>query len=343
MSKSISNNSLFKEIKNILHNAKNRVIQTVNNTMTLTYFEIWKLIVENEQKGNLKAEYGAKTLNNLSKELTKEFGTWFTKRNLELMRQFYIVYWKTNTLSSHLIKNQKTSIKAKDFSLSWSHYVLLMRLDDNERKFYEIESIKNNWSLRELQRQFDSWLYERLALSKNKDEVKILSQKWQLVSKPQDIVKDPYVLEFLWIEESHKYSESQLEQKLIDNLQHFLLELGKWFTFVGRQQRFTFDEEHFFVDLVFYNRLLKCFVIFDLKIWKLKHQDLWQIQMYVNYYDRFIKTKEENPTIWIVLCKDKNNTLVEITLPKGNNQIYASKYKLYLPTKKELKNQIENL
>ena len=218
-----------------------------------------------------------------------------------------------------------------------------MRIDnENERKFYEIEAVENNWSLRELQRQFDSALYERLALSRDKKGVKKLSENGQIVKTPQDSLKDPYILEFLGLPEETRYSETDLEQKLIDKLEHFLLELGKGYTFVGRQVRFTFDDKHFRIDLVFYNRLLQSFVLVDLKIGELTHQDLGQMQMYVNYYDRFVKLEHENKTIGIVLCKKKNDTLVEITLPENNEQIFASKYHTVLPSKKELKQLIEN-
>lgn len=243
------------------------------------------------------------------------------------MRKFYLIYGKSETVS-------------RKFDLSWSHYVFLIRLDEPERRFYEIESIGNNWSLRELKRQFDTALFDRLRLSRDKEGIKALSSKGQIVTKPQEAIKDPYILEFLGLKEESSYSENELEQAIIDKIEHFLLELGKGFTFVGRQQRFTFDEDHFFVDLVFYNRLLKCFVLIDLKIGDLKHQDLGQIQMYVNYYDRFVKTDDENPTIGIVLSKDKKDSLVEITLPKGNKQIFASQYKTYLPSKEELQTQI---
>ena len=218
-----------------------------------------------------------------------------------------------------------------------------MRIDNiDERKFYEIETFENNWSLRELRRQFDSSLYERLSLSRNKKAIKELSEKGQIIENAKDSLKDPYILEFIGLPENEKYSESELEQRIIDKLEHFLLELGKGFTFVGRQVRFTFDEEHFRVDLVFYNRLLQCFVVIDLKIGKLTHQDLGQMQMYVNYYDRFVKLDTENKTIGIILCKDKKDTLVEITLPENNEQIFASKYQTVLPSKIELKQLIEN-
>lgn len=321
--------NLFQDIKTLLHNARSQVVRAVNTTMVHTYFEIGRLIVEHEQKGSVKAEYGAETLKNLSIELSKEFGKGFSAQNLERMRTFYNVFKKSSTVSSK-------------FTLSWSHYVFLMRLSEHEQKFYEIESIENNWSLRELQRQFDSALYDRLRLSRDKDGVKALNEKGQVITKPSDAVKDPYILEFLGLKEDARYSESELEQAIIDKIEHFLLEFGKGFAFVGRQQRFTFSEKHFFVDLVFYNRLLRCFVVIDLKIGDLTHQDLGQIQMYVNYYDRFVKTEDENPTIGIVLCKNKESSLVEITLPKDNTQIFASQYQLYLPTKEELRVQIEN-
>ena len=246
------------------------------------------------------------------------------------MRQFYFTYSIAQTLSAQL-------------RLSWSQYLVLMRINDiNERRFYEIESLSNNWSLRELERQINSSLFERLNISKDKTSVLNLAQKGQIVEKAIDLIKDPYVLEFLNLPESNSYSETELEEELINKLEHFLLELGKGFTFVGRQVRFTFDEEHFRVDLVFYNRLIKCFVLIDLKIGKLKHQDLGQMQMYVNYYDRFVKLEEENKTIGIILCKDKKDTMVEITLPENNEQIFASKYELILPSKKELQKLIES-
>lgn len=212
-----------------------------------------------------------------------------------------------------------------------------MRIDNiDERHFYEIESIRNDWSLTELKRQFDSSLYERLALSTDKDSIKRLAAKGQIIEAPTDMIKDPYVLEFLGLEELPTYSENELETRIIDNLEKFLLELGKGFTFVGRQVRLTFDEEHFKVDLVFFNRILRCFVLFDLKIGELKHQDIGQMQMYVNYYDRKVKLEDENPTIGVILCKDKKNSLVEMTLPEDNTQIFASKYETVLPSKEAL-------
>ncbi len=295
--------------------------------MVITYRTIGHHIVEYEQWWSDKSQYGKNLLNNVSEDLSKKYGKWFSHDNLNNMRKFYLAFPKYDTLSR------------KSF-LSWSHYVVLSRMEEQERSFYEIEAIQNNRSLRELKRQFDSWLYLRLALNKDKKWVQKLSTQWHTISKAQDIVKDPYILEFLWIQANKSYSESDLEQAIIDKLEHFLLELGKWFTFVSRQERLSFDEKHFFVDLVFYNRLLQCFVIIDLKIGEVKHQDLWQMQMYVNYYDRYVKQDFENPTIGILLCRDKNDTLVEITLPADSN-IFASKYQLYLPDKDELKDIVE--
>ena len=227
------------------------------------------------------------------------------------------------------------------FSLSWSHYLILMRIkSEDERSFYEVESAKSQWNVRTLQRQYNSSLYDRLLLSSDKDKVLQLATQGQIVEQPQDIVKDPLVLEFLGIPEKAEYSETDLESRIIDHLQEFIMELGKGFTFVERQKRFTFDEDHFRVDLVMYNRLLRCFVLFDLKIGKLKHQDLGQMQMYVNYYDRYEKTDDENPTVGILLCRDKNDSLVELTLPVDAN-IYAAKYELYLPDKKLLQRKLE--
>jgi len=245
---------------------------------------------------------------------------------------------------SRISKNDIYPKKIKNpFILSWSHYLILCRIKNiEERKFYELEAISNNWKLKELERQFNSSLYERLVLSRNKKKVKELSEIGQLIEAPADTIKNPLVLEFLGLKEDSSYSETDLETAIIDKLEHFLLELGKGFLFQGRQVRFTFEEDHFFIDLVFYNRLLRCFVVIDLKIGKLKHQDVGQMQMYVNYYDRFVKTPDENKTIGIIICKDKKDAIIELTLPENNNQIFASQYQLYLPSKEELKKLIEN-
>ena len=320
---------IYQEIHDLLHNARQNIISNVNYTMTKTYFLIGKRIVEEEQDGNKRAEYGKNLIKILSEKLTKEFGKGFSQRNLEQMRTFYVRYSIPQTLSA-------------EFKLSWSHYLILMRIEDiGTRNFYEIEAIQNNWSLRELKRQVNSSLYERLVLSKDKEKVKELAVKGQIIEKPQDIIKDPYILEFLGLDEKSDYSENKLETEIINKLEMFLLELGKGFTFVGRQVRFTFDEKHFRIDLVFYNRLLKCFVLIDLKIGEVTHQDLGQMQMYVNYYDRYVKLPDENDTIGIIICKDKNDTLVKLTLPKDNNQIFASRYTTILPSLDEFKKIIE--
>lgn len=322
---------IYQEIHDLLHKARQNIISNVNSTMTKTYFLIGKRIVEEEQNGNKRAEYGKNLIKMLSKKLTKEFGKGFSETNLEQMRKFFKVYGISQTLSEEF-----------QFNLSWSHYLILMRMEDiNARNFYEIEAFENNWSLRELKRQVNSALYERLVLSKDKEKVKELAVKGQIIEKAQDIIKDPYILEFLGLNEKSDYSENKLETEIIDKLEMFLLELGKGFTFVGRQVRFTFDERHFRVDLVFYNRLLKCFVLIDLKIGEVTHQDLGQMQMYVNYYDRCVKLPDENDTIGIVICKDKNETLVKLTLPKDNNQIFASRYTTILPSLDEFKKIIE--
>ena len=315
-------------IRELLIEARKSVVRQVNTTMLTTYYEIGRRIVEQEQQGKEDAGYGEYILVRLSESLSGSFGKGFSKRNLELMRQFYLTY-----------RIAKSPISQ---SLSWTHYIRLMRISDpDERSFYEIEAAENNWSVRELNRQFDSALYQRLALSRDKDAVKQLATKGQIVEKPQDILKDPYVLEFTGLPELPQYSESKLEQRLIDELQSFLLELGKGFSFVGRQQRITIDEDHYFVDLVFYNRFLRSFVLVDLKIGQLKHQDLGQMQMYVHYYDRFVKLPDENKTVGIILCRDKKDALVEITLPDETNPIFASKYQTVLPNKEELKALIE--
>lgn len=330
----------YNKVANLLKEARESVVRTVNKTMVYTYLEIGRMTVEEEQNGKERAEYGKQILKELSKRLGAEFGKGFSVTNLQQMKNFYNIYGKQQTVSA---KSEKAVVQSNNLQLSWSHYLFLMRIENiDERKFYEIESIQNNWSLRELRRQFDTSLYERLVLSRDKKAIKILSEKGQIIEKAKDSLKDPYILEFIGLPENEKFSESEFEQKIIDKLEHFLLELGKGFTFVGRQVRFTFDEEHFRVDLVFYNRLLQCFVVIDLKIGKLTHQDLGQMQMYVNYFDRFVKLDTENRTIGIILCKDKKDTLVEITLPENNEQIFASKYQTVLPSKKELKQLIEN-
>lgn len=357
----VEKQNLYTKVIKLLNQARHNVAQTINNTMATAYFEIGRMIVEEEQQGKERAEYGKQILNELSEKLVAELGKGFSKRNLEQMRQFYLTYSIAQTVSAQLGKDQTTpdkneeiadiaSRKSKiqqkvsaEFKLTWSHYLKLMRITNvNERNFYEIEAFKNNWSLRELQRQYDSALYTRLAISKNKEEIRSLGQKGQIIEKNKDLIKDPYVLEFLGLPEQSFYSESDLEQKLIDKLEHFLLELGNGFTFVARQKRITFEEKHFKIDLVFYNRILKCFVLIDLKIGELKHQDIGQMQMYVNYFDREVKLEDENKTIGIILCQDKSESVVRYTLPENNEQIFASKYLTVLPSEKDFIKIIEN-
>lgn len=336
----ILNTQLADRIANLITEARKSVVATVNVTMVYTYYEIGRVLVEDEQNGNRRAEYGKKVLKTVSDSLARKFGKGFSVDNLQNMRNFFLSYSKYET-PSRILTDTKCS--TPNFTLSWSHYLKLMRISNpEERRFYEIEATNNNWSLRELERQFNSSLYERLALSRNREQILELSQKGQIVEKPQDLLKDPYILEFTGLPELPCYSEKDLEQKLIDNLQSFLLELGKGFAFVGRQVRLTFSEEHYYVDLVFYNRLLKSFVLIDLKRGKLKHQDIGQMQMYVNYYDREVKLDDENPTIGLLLCADKENAVVEYTLPKDNNQIFAAKYEMVLPSKEELKHILLN-
>ena len=333
----------YLRISNILKSAKTKVLQTVNTTMVETYFEIGKLIVEEEQNGKERAEYGKQILKELSNKLKNEFGKGFSEDNLSNMRKFYLTY---NLQISETLSRKSDLLVVQDqnnFTLSWSHYLKLMRIEEvNERKFYENESAKNNWSLRELQRQYDSALYTRLVLSRNKEGVLNLSEQGLVLEKPQDAIKDLYVLEFMGLPEKSEYSESDLEQKLIDKLENFLLELGTGFTFVARQKRLSFDEKNFRVDLVFYNRILKSFVLIDLKIGELKHQDIGQMQMYVNYYDREMRLSDENLTIGLILCQDKSEAVVKYTLPEKNEQIFASKYQTVLPSKEKLIELIES-
>lgn len=338
------NSDFLKGVSDVLTQARQNAKTAVNLSMVYAYYEIGRMIVEEEQHGENRAAYGKQLLKELSAYLTGMFGKGFSTTNLKQMRQFYLAYADdsiSQTLSDQF-ETLPTVGTGRKFFLSWSHYLKLMRIDNiDERHFYEIESVKNDWSLSELKRQYNSSLYERLALSTDKDKVYRLALEGQKVEEPKDAVKDPYVLEFLGLKQLPEYSESELESRIIDNLQQFLLELGTGFAFVGRQVRFTYDEEHFIVDLVFYNRLLRCFVLFDLKIGELKHQDIGQMQMYVHYYDRKVKLPDENPTIGIILCRDKNNAVVEMTLPEDNSQIFASKYETVLPKKEDLQKLLE--
>jgi len=358
--------ALIANIRELILSARTSVVRSVDLIQVLTNFEIGRRIVEHEQQGAERAEYGKALLKELASELTKEFGRGFSRSNLQNMRKFYIAYAdrlpeKCQMPSGKLPMNEKSQTASGElantghlsqiwqtpsakfmspFKLSWSQYVFLISINDpDERRFYEIEAASGGWALPELKRQFNSGLYERLALSRDKDGVRKLAAEGQIISRPEDLLKEPYVLEFLGLDEKTRYSESDLESAVIGKLEHFLLELGKGFLFEARQKRFTFDEEHFFVDLVFYNRLLRCYVLIDLKIGKLTHQYLGQMQMYVNYFDRFVKLPDEHPTVGIILCRKKHDALVRITLPKDAN-IHAKEYQLYLPDKELLRQKL---
>ncbi|AHF15794.1 PDDEXK nuclease domain-containing protein [Niabella soli] len=351
--------SLYSSVKSLVQHSKTDLYQVINTTLAETCFHVGRLIVEYEQNGSQRAGYAAKTLNGLSTRLTKEFGKGFSVDNLENMPRFYNVYkeeynqfikkfQKSETVSrkstTDAVQKSETLSRKSLFNLSWSHYLVLMRIEDNyERRFYTIESFNEKWSVPELQRQYNSALYERLVLSRNKKGVKELSVRGHVVATPSDAVKDPYILEFLNLQEKDLYTETDLEEAILTKIKDFLKELGKGFLFVDRQKRIQIDGEDYYVDLVFYHRILRCFVLIDLKIGALKHQYLGQLQMYVNYYDEEMKTTEENKTIGIVLCKNKKENLIRYTLGKENKQIFASKYKIFFPEKQVLKLLQQNI
>ncbi len=339
---------LCQKAVDLIDRARNTAIREVNLVQLLTYYTLGKWIVEVQQGGSGRAKYGKRVLETLSDALNHVFGKGYSVSTLTNIRKFYEIY--KNRISAPMVtdfsepNSQPLVTKFGNdvpFRLSWTHYLILMRIqNEDERDFYEQLAIQENWGKRELSRQYGSSLYERMLIGKDKQQILRLSKKGRLAEKPADLVKDPYILEFLGIPEQTDFSETELESRLIDHLQEFLLELGTGFAFVARQKRFTFEEDHFRVDLVFYNRLLQCFVLFDLKTEKLKHQDLGQMQMYVNYYDRYEKTDFENPTIGILLCPQKNDAVVELTLPENSN-IFASQYQLYLPDKKLLQKKLQ--
>lgn len=343
----------YKQVADFLAEARSFAKRQLDSTIVTAYYEIGRMIVEREQQGQKRARYGASLIKGLSEYLTEQYGKGFSVVNLQSIRKFYQVYApsiqqavsvksenKNSPLSFFDMSVEKRQTPSAKFVLSWSHYQILMRIDDESaRRFYEIETVNQQWSVRQLQRQVGSSIYERLALSREKDKVMALANEGQTIKSPRDIFKSPYVLEFTGLEERAEYSESELEQALIDNLQKFLLELGKGFLFEARQKRFSFDEKSFYVDLVFYNRLLQCYVIIDLKVAELKHQDLGQMLMYVNFFDRYVRQNFEKPTIGILLCSQKNDSIVELTLPENSN-IYASQYSLYLPDKALLQRKL---
>lgn len=319
--------TLINNIRALIHNAQGNAVRAINRERVLLYWNIGKYIVEEEQNGKERAEYGTFLIKTLAQELTKDFGSGFSERQLETCRQFYNEYSIAHTLRAQL---------------NWSQYKSLIRIDNQDKRtFYIEEACKNNWGARQLERQINSQLYERLLLSNDKEKVLAIAKNELQPESPREIIKDPMVLEFLGLKPQSEYYEKDLEQALITNIQTFLLELGNGFSFVARQKRIQLEEDNYFIDLVFYNRLLRCFVLLELKTHKITHQDIGQLQMYVNYYDRTEKQKEENPTIGILLCADKNGTMVKFALPEDNQSILASKYQLYLPTEKQMLEQLK--
>jgi predicted nuclease of restriction endonuclease-like (RecB) superfamily len=293
------------------------------------YWNIGRRIVEEEQHGKERADYGTYLIKNLAKELEPEYGSGFGVRQLEQSRQFYRTYPIANTLRSQL---------------NWSQYRRLIQIEDpDKREYYELESVNGGWTARETERQINSMLYERLLLSNEKEKVLAVARNQRIPESPTEVIKDPMVLEFLGLERKAAYYEKDLESAIISHIAEFLLEMGKGFSFVARQKRILLEDDEFFADLVFYNRLLRCFVVVELKTGKLTHQDLGQLQMYVNYYDRCEKQEDENPTIGILLCSDKNDTVVKMALPEENSTILASKYQLYLPTTEQLIKEIDEV
>lgn len=317
------------DIRIIISESRYNAVRSVDFCRVQMYWRIGQRIVEEEQGGNIRAEYGTKLIRNLAAQLEPEFGSGFSYRQLNFSRQFYLEYPKVNALRSQF---------------NWTQYRALIQIaDKDKREYYELESAANNWTARELERQIHSQLYERLLLSNDKEAVLAVARRERIPQSPQEIVKDPMILEFLGLERRAHYYESDLENALIDHLQEFLLELGNGFTFVARQKRLLLEDDEFFADLVFYNRLMRCFVVIELKTGKVSHQDLGQLQMYVNYYDRYEKSTDENPTIGILLCAEKNDTLVKMSLPENNSTILASKYQLYLPTEQQLIAEVEKV
>lgn len=316
----------YEHIRNTILTTRSRVYAAINSQMVLAYWEIGKEIVT-AQQGAERAEYGAGLVKYLSEKLTAEFGKGYTTTNLKYMRQFYLAFPIGHTLCDQL---------------SWSHYRLLLKVEnDTARQFYMEECAKCNWSVRQLGRQINTFFYERLLSSRDKTEVSAEIQSLEPAPQPQDVIRDPYVLEFLGLKPTPNLYEKDIEQTIIDHLQNFLLELGRGFSFVARQKRISFDGRQFYIDLVFYNYMLKCFVLIDLKLGDLAHQDIGQMQMYVNYYTRELMNEGDNPPIGILLCSDKSDAVVKYTLAEGDTQIFASKYKLYLPTEAELKQEIQ--
>lgn len=320
--KELNNTNILHTVTEIINQSKEQAIRAVDHQRTLMYWKIGQHIFEEEQQGKERASYGKYIIQFLADKLEPLHGSGFSKRQLERSRQFYIKFPIASTLRTQL---------------NWTQYKLLIRIDnENKREFYIAESIKNHWTSRQLERQINSSLYERLLMSNDLQDVLAVAKGEKQPSEAKEIIKDPMTLEFLGLKKESSYYERDLENSIIDHLQDFLLELGNGFSFVARQKRILLEDDNFFIDLVFYNRLLQCFVIIEIKTTKITHQDVGQLQMYVNYYDRVEKLPHENPTIGILLCADKNDTVVKFSLPENSQNIIASKYELYLPSEKQL-------
>ncbi|MBR4572698.1 MAG: DUF1016 family protein [Prevotella sp.] len=321
--------ALYQDIRHIIETSRSNAVRSVDFCRVQMYWQLGRRIFEEEQQGKERADYGTYLLQNLAKRLEPEYGSGFGYRQLKFCRQFYRIYPNGNTLRSQL---------------NWSQYRRLIQIDDpDKREYYELESVNNGWTARETERQINSMLYERLLMSNDKESVLAVARKERIPESPAEVIKDPMVLEFLGLERKAQYYEKDLESAIISHIADFLLEMGKGFSFVARQKRILLEDDEFFADLVFYNRLLKCFVIIELKTGKLTHQDLGQLQMYVNYYDRCEKTPDENPTIGILLCAEKNDTVVRMALPEDNKTILSSEYKLYLPTSEQLIKEVNEV
>lgn len=342
-SKSLTNgeypdfDTICKEAINYVHQARQNVVRSVNYEQVLAYWKIGQLIVESEQKGQERAEYGKSLIEALSSKLNHEFKRGFGISNLRYMRQFYLIY---KGRIRQTLSGESKSPKLNP-NLSWSHYLVLMKETREEaRLFYEIEAIKNHWSIRQLSRQIHSSLYERLSASRDEKGVLSLANKGQVITTPEEALKDPVVLDFLGYKQHHSYTEHDLESGIISHLQDFLLEMGRGFAFVGRQKRLTIDGKHYYPDLVFFHTILRCYIIVDLKVTELEHGDVGQMLLYVNYYDREVKLPDDNPTIGLLLCKHKNDAVVKYMTPKGDQQIFARKYQFHLPSVDELKKEV---
>lgn len=329
---------VYKSIVTHIHQARVSVLKSINHEQVTAYWNIGRNIVEQEQHGENRANYGKALLEKLSNRLGAEFGRGFGVTNLKYMRQFYLTY--PNRIGHKAC--DEFGYMPFNPNLSWSHYRLLMReTRPNVRGFYEIEASKSHWSVPQLQRQMSSFLFDRLTASKNEEAVIKLANKGHIVTSAEDSLKDPVVLEFLGYKEHHVYTENDLETAIINHLQEFLLEMGKGFAFIGRQKRITIEGDHFYPDLIFYHTILKCYAIIDLKIDHLTHGDVGQMQMYVNYYDREVKQENDNPTIGLLLCAEKNDAVVKYTLPENNKQIFSRKYQLHLPTIEQLREEVK--